>query len=164
MKYLFLDVDGVLNTPASKSRCGFYIGIDSEKVLLLKQIVERTGAQIVLHSTWKENWERDKKRKPLQDELANYLDKKLQAAGLVAIDKTPDYADGRYLSRGEGIVEYLNAGSWESFVILDDLQFDYDSCGLTDYFVRTDKTMGLTPELAERAIRILEKNKVARNS
>ena len=155
MKYLFLDVDGVLNTPTSKSRCGYYIGIDSEKVLLLEHIIERTGAQIVLHSTWKEFWEKDRGRKHLQDELADYLDRKLKAAGLVAIDKTPDFLGGRYLSRGEGIAEYLNARSWESFVILDDLQFDYDSCGLTDHFVKTDKKFGLTEELAEKAIQIL---------
>ena len=159
MKYLFLDVDGVLNTPHSKTRCGGYIGIDFEKVLLLKHIVEETGALIVLHSTWKEEWENDSALKCCQDALANYLDKKLRAAGLCAIDKTPDYADGRYLSRGAGIVEYLNAREWESFVILDDLQFDYDGCGLTDDFVKTDENLGLTPELAEKAIGILMREK-----
>ena len=159
MKYLFLDIDGVLNTPASKARCGYYIGIDNAKVLLLRHIIEETGAEIVLHSTWKENWEKDPLRKRMQDELANYLDKKLRAAGLVAMDKTPDYADGRYLSRGEGIVEFLHARPWESFVILDDLQFDYDSCGLTAYFVKTDEKFGLTAELAEKAIGIFMRGK-----
>ena len=32
MKVIFLDIDGVLNTPSSESRCGEYIGIDDEKV------------------------------------------------------------------------------------------------------------------------------------
>ena len=32
MKVIFLDIDGVLNTPFSESRCGEYIGIDDEKV------------------------------------------------------------------------------------------------------------------------------------
>ena len=160
MKYLFLDVDGVLNTPSSRSRCaGHYIGIDNAKVLLLKHIIEKTGAEIVLHSTWKEFWEKEKHRKWMQDEFAIYLDKKLRAAGLVVVDKTPDYADRQRLSRGEGIAEYLNARNWESFVILDDLQFDYDSCGLTDYFVKTDEDTGLTAELAEKAIKILMREK-----
>ena len=160
MKYLFLDVDGVLNTPTSKSRCaGHYIGIDNARVLLLKHIIEETGAEIVLHSSWKEFWEKEAHRKWMQDEFAIYLDKKLRAAELVAVDKTPDFADGRYLSRGEGIAEFLNARSWESFVILDDLQFDYDSCGLTDHFVKTDKNSGLTEELAEKAIQILMREK-----
>ena len=160
MKYLFLDVDGVLNTPTSRSRrCGHYIGIDNAKVLLLKHIIEETGALIVLHSTWKEFWEKEKHRKWMQDEFAIYLDKKLRAAGLAAVDKTPDFADRRRLSRGEGIAEFLNARSWESFVILDDLQFDYDGCGLTDYFVKTNEKIGLTFELAEKAIEILMRGK-----
>lgn len=32
MKAIFSDIDGVLNTPSSESRCGEYIGIDDEKV------------------------------------------------------------------------------------------------------------------------------------
>ena len=32
MKVIFLDIDGVLNTPSSENRCGEYIGIDDEKV------------------------------------------------------------------------------------------------------------------------------------
>ena len=53
MKVIFLDIDGVLNTPSSESRCGEYIGIDDEKVKKLKKIVEKTKAEIVLISTWK---------------------------------------------------------------------------------------------------------------
>lgn len=34
MKVIFLDIDGVLNTPSSESRCGEYIGIDDEKVTM----------------------------------------------------------------------------------------------------------------------------------
>lgn len=37
MKVIFLDIDGVLNTPSSESRCGEYIGIDDEKVEKLKK-------------------------------------------------------------------------------------------------------------------------------
>ncbi len=32
MKAIFSDIDGMLNTPSSESRCGEYIGIDDEKV------------------------------------------------------------------------------------------------------------------------------------
>lgn len=155
MRYLFLDIDGVLNTPGSKARCGKYVGIDSAKVLLLKYIVGQTGALIILNSTWKTNWEKNPAHKSNQDNIANYLDRKLWLADLAVSDKTPDVADGQYLSRGEGIVEFLNAREWGSFVILDDLQFDYDGCGLTDNFVKTDKDVGLTEELAKKAIEIL---------
>ncbi len=160
MKYLFLDVDGVLNTPSTRAHCGPYIGIDDAKVRILKNIIEQTGAVIILHSTWKKFWKKPPE-KYMQDGLADYLDKKLRTAGLVIADKTPDYDDEkRFLSRGEGIVEYLNARAWESFVILDDLQFDYDGCGLTDYFVKTELKRGLTEELAGKAVRILERKGV----
>ena len=42
MKVIFLDIDGVLNTPSSEIRCGEYIGIDDEMVEKLKKIVEKT--------------------------------------------------------------------------------------------------------------------------
>ena len=54
-------------------------------------------------------------------------------------------------------MKYLfpDAHKCESFVILDDLQFDYDGCGLTDNPVKTDEAAGLTAGLAEKAIEIL---------
>lgn len=82
MKVIFLDIDGVLNTPSSESRCGEYIGIDDEKVKKLKQIIEATKAEIVLISTWKKYWRKEEKLKPLQDYSANYLDEKLAKQGL----------------------------------------------------------------------------------
>lgn len=78
MKVIFLDVDGVLNTPSSESRCGEYIGIDDEKVEKLKKIVEKTKTEIVLVSTWKKYWRKEEKLKPLQGYLATYLDEKLK--------------------------------------------------------------------------------------
>ena len=86
MKVIFLDIDGVLNTPSSESRCGEYIGIDDEKVEKLKKIVEKTKAEIVLISTWKKYWRKEEKLKPLQYYSANYLDEKLANQGLKALE------------------------------------------------------------------------------
>ncbi len=155
MKVIFLDIDGVLNTPSSESRCGEYIGIDDDKVERLKQIVEKTKAEIVLISTWEKYWRKEKMLKPLQDYSANYLDEKLTKQGLKAIDKTKDKADGRYLSRGEGILEYIARNKVENYVILDDFQFDYDGLGLTDCLIKTKQAEGLTKAHAEKACKIL---------
>lgn len=155
MKIIFLDIDGVLNTDKSRSRCGTVVGIDNDKLLRLKKIVDETNAKIVLVSTWKEHWERLQSRKIYQDELADYLDRKFKRVGLPVYDKTPSKFDCEYLSRGEGIVEYTYGRKIESFVIIDDYQFDYDRCGLTDYFVKTNQSSGLTDEKAQRAIEIL---------
>ena len=158
MKVIFLDIDGVLNTPSSESRCGEYIGIDDEKVEKLKKIVEKTKTEIVLISTWKKYWRKEEKLKPLQDYSANYLDEKLAKQGLKAIDKTKDKADGRYLSRGEGILEYVYRNDVENYIILDDCQFDYDGCGITDKLVKTNQTEGLTEKEVKTVCGILANN------
>lgn len=155
MKVIFLDIDGVLNTPSSESRCGEYIGIDDDKVERLKQIVEKTKAEIVLISTWKKYWRKEEKLKPLQDYSANYLDEKLAKQGLKATDKTKDKSDGRYLSRGESILEYVYRNNVEKYIILDDCQFDYDGCYLTDCLIKTKQAEGLTKAQAENACEIL---------
>ena len=157
MKVIFLDIDGVLNTPSSESRCGEYIGIDDDKTKLLADIVKRTKAEIVLISTWKKYWRREEKLKPLQDYSATYLDEKLKKFGIKAADKTKDKSDEKYLSRGEGILEYIARNKVENYVILDDFQFDYDGLGLTDCLIKTKQTEGLTKAQAEKACKILLK-------
>ena len=155
MKVIFLDVDGVLNTPSSESRCGEYIGIDDEKVEKLKKIVEKTKTEIVLISTWKKYWRKEEKLKPLQDYSANYLDEKLAKQGLKAIDKTKDKADGRYLSRGESILEYVYRNNVLNYIILDDCQFDYDGCDLTDNYIKTNQIEGLSEQQVKAACETL---------
>ena len=157
MKVIFLDIDGVLNTPSSESRCGEYIGIDDDKTERLAEIVKRTTAEIVLISTWKKYWRKEEKLKPLQDYSATYLDEKLKKFGIKATDKTKDKSDGKYLSRGEGILEYIERNKVEKYVILDDFQFDYDGCDLTDCLIKTRQTEGLTKAQAEKACEILSK-------
>ena len=155
MKVIFLDIDGVLNTPSSESRCGEYIGIDDEKVEKLKKIVEKTKAEIVLISTWKKYWRKEEKLKPLQDYSATYLDEKLAKQGLKAIDKTKDKSDGRYLSRGESILEYVYRNNVENYIILDDCQFDYDGCDLTDNYIKTNQIEGLSEQQVKVACETL---------
>lgn len=154
-KLLFLDIDGVLNTPFSKSWCGDNVGIEKDKLDLLKKIIDNTGALIVLISTWKQSWQKDIKRKYLQDDFANYLDTTLGGAGLSIYDKTPNQANGVWLSRGEGILYYLDYLGTDRFVIIDDCQFDYDGCELTDYFVQTSTEVGLCDEHVQKAIKLL---------
>ena len=54
-KYVFLDIDGVLNddNTTEKSPTGF-TGIDDTLLQNLKDLIEETKAEIVLTSTWKE--------------------------------------------------------------------------------------------------------------
>lgn len=57
MKVIFLDVDGVLNSQDLFERCGEeLVPIDEENIRYLKEIVDATGAQIVLSSSWRYGW------------------------------------------------------------------------------------------------------------
>ena len=139
IKILFLDVDGVLNCHATKDTCGKYIGIDDKKVCLLKEIIDATGAIIVLVSTWKECWTNEPRFKPSQDELATYLDEKLAKQGLIAADKT---IDGNSYRRGKGILRYIELQKEkgidiDKFVILDDEMFDYLETKMTKHLIQT---------------------------
>lgn len=152
MKVIFLDVDGVLNCRSSTSRCRGYIGIDRYKVKRLRQIVEATGAKIVLTSTWRTHWLRFNKED--QDECGNYLDRKLKREGLRILDKTTD----NWSNRGEGIIQWVGSHNVDSFIILDDEEFDYEECGIISRLVKTsyyDDDGGLKDEHVELAIDLL---------
>lgn len=138
LKIIFLDIDGVLNSHSTTDFCGPYRGIDDNKISLLKSIVDATNSKIVLISSWKEHWFKDKKLKHKQDDLANYLDSKLKNQGLSILDKTSVYI----LNRGEGIIYYLNklhlkGVEVEKYIIIDDEMFDYKKTGLSKYLIKT---------------------------
>lgn len=152
MEVIFLDVDGVLNCVDTTDLCGGYVGIENAKVKLLRRIVEATGAEIVLVSTWKDGW--SKTDKASQDVFANFLDRELEKESLVILDKTED--DG--VHRGKGIRDWMNGRDIESFVILDDKNYDYFKQGLSPYHVKTefyDDRGGLNEEHVALAVRIL---------
>ena len=140
---VFLDVDGVLNCSSTKDMCLRYVGIEDEKVSLLKQIVDKSKAKIVLISTWKEWWFNTSYLKDKQDFLANYLDMKLAKQGLSIYDKTED----ELFNRGDGILEYIRHLSWKginvnNYVVLDDEIFDYKRTRITKNLVQTSYNNG----------------------
>lgn len=150
---IFLDVDGVLNDRSTEDRtpCGF-IGLEDSMIVNLARIVEVTGAEIVLTSTWKSEW--SKLLKDCEPDGA-YLSRRLKKHGLCILDKTEDHVE----DRGTGIRKYLDAyPNIENWVVLDDDVFrDYIKCGVMPHLVHTSYYCGgLTAELADRAISILE--------
>lgn len=157
MKVIFLDVDGVLNCETTTDSVGHYIGIEDGKIRLLAKIVRNTNADIVLTSTWKEFWYREENKKALQDDLANHLEDKLHTYGLYVLDKTED----RAFDRGEGILRWNREHDVKQFVILDDNLFDFLEAGLGEHLIRTNCSVGLMAEDADRAIQLLnEESKV----
>ena len=157
MKVIFLDVDGVLNCQTTEDLCGGYLGIEDRLVKNLKEIVDKTGANIILCSSWKTHWH--KERKSEQGNLGIYLDRKLRKHHLTILDKTNDHGS----DRGHGIRRYLaenpKVTSW--CVLDDDIFGDYDECEIMDHLVHTEFYRphgGLCEEHVQKAMEILNKN------
>ena len=152
MKIVFLDVDGVLNYIGCKSHTYGYYFVEDNKIKLLKEIIDRTEAQIVLSSSWRvERFDKYKFTKPYKYKLYHKLVKKLNEYGLTILSHTPVLHEWR----GKEIDQWLK--SWEgevieNFVILDDR---YDMDPYMDKLVQTSLSVGLTRETVEQAVKIL---------
>lgn len=148
MKVVFLDFDGVLNsvrwyqTGMKESQCALYYAkkIDPAAVGLLNQLVDRTGASVVISSTWRR----------FADDVAV---RTLRARGFMGqiIGKTPELST----FRGLEIQSWLSTPPVpvESFVILDD---ENDMVHLEHRLVQTSFQLGGLQDVhVERAIQIL---------
>ena len=154
MKIIFLDVDGILNSNDTEDVFRGLIGLDYSGIKLLREIVDATKAEIVLVSTWKLGWHKDKSRNSM---LANYLDTRLAEEGLTIIDKT----GGHMNLRGHGIIDWLSEHPTDSWIVLDDEIFeDYEECGILPHLVKTSfYDGGLKDKHVEMAINLLNKEK-----
>lgn len=154
MKIIFLDVDGVLNYRGCKARSATgCLGIDDEKVKLLRQIIDQTGAIVVLTSTWKTEWFPSAFIGDLPKD-GQYLEKQLAKHKVFVRAKTEDSS---WAQRGRGILDFIETSTYnvEQFVILDDESFDFIELGLENRFVKTNFADGLLPEHVEKAVCIL---------
>jgi len=140
---LFLDIDGVLhpmegNQIFNETCCRF-----------LQQIIQTTGASVVLSSTWR--------KIPRQKDLVN---KMLAALGLAQlIGQTPDLGGGAN-SRDAEICDWVDKHpSIKRWIAIDDMDLTggptLAAQRLRGHFVRTDKNIGLTPQTKDLAIGML---------
>ncbi len=53
MKVLFLDIDGVVNNKRTKKNFEGFTAIDPAMAALVQRIVQNTGCEIVLSSSWR---------------------------------------------------------------------------------------------------------------
>lgn len=155
MKVIFLDIDGVLNTLDTTDSCGIYCGVDDDKILLLKRIVNSTNAKLVLSSSWRVNKTRDGEP---EIELRNHLDKRLAQHGLEIYSETPEHPSGNSLHRGWEIKQWRDQHkNLDYWIVLDDMIFnDFHKFGVMEHLVLTDEWDGLTERDTEKAIWMLE--------
>lgn len=151
MKVVFLDFDGVLNSnPFLESRVQRgvrYEGLstewwvdqlDPDAVRLLNELLERTGAKVVVSSSWRVGAGRD------------WLQMVLERRGFQGdVIGVTEYYGG--YDRSYEIADYLNTHTVSEFVVLD----DNDDARVAGHFVLTDSEKGLTARDVETAVRIL---------
>jgi len=150
MKVIFLDFDGVLNSEKYlRAQNEHGVIIDPSRMALLKQIVDKTGARIVLSTSWREHWSKS----PDQcNETGRAINRIFEGYGLQIVDKTPKLCSGRE----DEIKAWLDRHpSVTNFVVLDDGFLGADF--LKNRFVKTSKyKKGLDEEEVKKAIEILK--------
>lgn len=166
MKVIFLDIDGVLNTMSTKEEIEGYTFVSDGKVALLKELIDQTGAKLVLSSTWRRGWYCKERLKQLSEsdkqDIRRFeaLCKKLHEFGIELMDYTDDFG-----LRGQEIDAWLKAWQGEpieAYVILDDM------CGTelrphAQYLIQTSLSGGMNEKHVQCAIKLLNTKNNKRN-
>lgn len=164
IKVLFLDIDGVLNTGwwytqmngnSPKDKYGY--AFDPHSVANLKKILDETGADIVISSSWKsfgfseleDMWQ----DRGLPGKLIGITPNSVSDEMLLNADL--DHME-LFSIRGMEIKEWLikNGKHVSHYVIIDDM--DNFLPEQKSHFVQTNPEVGITTEDTERAILILK--------
>lgn len=161
MKVIFLGVDGVLNSKDdllkyrenNTNRVVLYSEVEDRPLKLLKQLVEKTGAKIVISSSWRIGCDRSGTDSVFGTELYDKLVQRLKDYDMEVFDITPLLSGIN--QRENEICQWLQKhdGEVEEFVIIDN---EKDIHGLIESnLVETTYEHGLTEEHITRAIQLL---------
>jgi hypothetical protein len=163
MKIIFLDIDGVLNHDQTMSITpGGWKGLSINLVSRLGLITKKTGAVVVLTTSWRNDWDKNVENRNPDGE---YLYRKLSKEKVFILDKTKDFSEdqrGAYFYRGKEIVDYLqNHPEIESYIVVDDNEFDFADHpeAILPYFIQTDSNVGLSMDNMNQMIQLLSKEK-----
>ena len=161
---IFLDIDGVLNSKFWNESHQMEISdgtlIDQKNIKLLAELVNKTGAKIVLHSGWK-MWF-DANLKPLRNESERLVNM-LNDVGLSIYDVTPDLATEEIrrskkfsLVKADEIILWLKLHEEVTeWIVIDDLDLHNELIG--SHQIKTDSRVGLTMEDVEAAMKLLNR-------
>ena len=143
MKVLFLDVDGVITHQHYKNK--EREGLDPEKIKLIARIVKDTGAFVVLSSSWRLSYDQKTEKKDWDYIL---LEKCLEDEGVSIYDITTriPFSDslGWRRTRPLEILDWVVEHKVNSFVILDDDNWDFARYGLDKHWVHTSAEDGIS--------------------
>lgn len=166
MRYVFLDVDGVLNSDYTKDYVLGFIALDHRNISifadLMRQIYTLYGKEqvkLILSSSWRAGRDRFGNFKA-GDAFRTTLDEFLAKENILIDDETPQILDG---GRGHEIMQYLldeyrKGRSVDGYLVLDDHYFlDFKSLFITRHWVQSQcrtsaGTGGLLPKHIKPAL------------
>lgn len=170
MKIIFLDVDGELTYSNYKNEDT--ANIDIEKVKLLKEICDKTGAKVVISSSWRgfEDYTpkiyhvlREILSKNNIEVLGNTPYLKAEIIGdvpeTIRLEENLDIKCKYGTGRAAEIQKWINEHEVESFVILDDEDWQWSDYGYENNWIQPTwfGDGGLKREHIDKAIKILNK-------
>ena len=141
MKIFFLDIDGVLND-CNSTGVFHENSTDIFCIAVLNEALRRTGAKVVIISSWKDNFDFEVVRDLL------YQRGVLQDSIISATE--------RDIPKEQGIKNFLEHSQAEEFVIIDD-NLELQDPMLKNFCVQTDSHIGLVPEDLSRIINLFNK-------
>lgn len=155
MTVIFLDIDGVLCTPLSVRLNWLFRRpmkrpfFDPIALGLLRRLVRRTGARVVLSSSWRYSFEDDD---PFMQAIRDHFYRALEANGTPVWDLAPIL--GR--SKGEEIAAWLEQHPGAGFAILDDRPDEFTGTpALKARLVEVDSMRGLRRRDFRQALDLL---------
>lgn len=174
-KFIFLDVDGVLNNSKwllneewqeDENHTPFLDHIDDHNLDLLERLVNETGAKIILISSWRHEINKNdiNEWSSVSRHVQVLLDK-FEKRHLKLTDKTDTFMEktaklqlNTKFTRDLEIYDWLmhHAHMHDKFVIFDDEDIDTHHI-FEKNFIRTRFSTGLTEENIQKAIEILNK-------
>ncbi|WP_234121880.1 HAD domain-containing protein [Clostridium hydrogenum] len=154
MKVIFLDIDGVLNSEGFLNNNPNQ-AIDRKGVGILKNIVDKTGAVIVMSSGWR-LWFDDNMLP--QDGYSQCLYEILCEFNIKLFGKTPDFSTEEIRTRktfshvkAKEITAWLNDHEVvEKYVVIDDLDLKNEE--INAHLVKINGQVGITEEDARCVI------------
>ena len=152
-KIIFLDVDGVLNRNApGEFKETTYDGC----IEVLKELVSKTGAKIILSSGWKRFFDDD--MRPLNS-YGQQLTEDLSKYGLILSGRTADFSTEEIVRektfdkcKPSEILDYVHRNDLLTYVVIDDLPLT----GLGRHLYMTDHKTGLIEADVNKIIDILK--------
>lgn len=153
-RVLFLDIDGVLNSHAwleqghMKSHTKMETHFDPEACRLLNTVIQRTGCELVLSSSWRIGHDVSWIETVLQKRGCPLAKFRGETPNLILEDNSNDDL------RGREIEAWLKAADFkDAFVIVDDSN---DMGRLLPRLVRTSWRTGLTAEAVEDIVEMFD--------